>query len=167
MIYEFDHKVPVIPTSAFVAKSADVIGDVTLGENVNIWFGAVLRSDGMPIEIGYNTNVQDNCVIHITDRDFPVEIGNNVTIGHGAIIHACKIGNYSLIGMGAIILDGAEIGDYTLIGAGAVVTPGKKIPSGVLCVGSPARVIRELSEEEKRDLEKSADNYIKLAKKYK
>lgn len=167
MIYEFDHKVPMIPKSVFVAESADIIGDVTLGENVNIWFGAVLRSDGAPIEVGYNTNIQDNCVLHINKGDFPVKIGNNVTIGHGAIIHACKVGNYSLIGMGAIVLDEAEIGDYTLIGAGSVVTPGKKIPSGVLCVGSPARVVRELSEEEKRNLEKSADNYIKLAREYK
>lgn len=167
MIYSFENIEPSIPKSAFVAESADVIGNVTLGENVNIWFGAVLRGDGMPITVGNNTNIQDNCVVHITDREFETTIGSNVTIGHGAIVHSCTIGNNSLIGMGSIILDGAQIGDHTLIGAGAVVTPGKKIPSGVLCLGSPAKVVRELSEEEKKDLEDSAKKYVELSRKYK
>lgn len=167
MIYSFEEKSPNIHEDVFIAPSADIIGDVTLEKDVNIWFGAVLRADAMPIYVGKGTNIQDNSVVHITDNKFDTYIGENVTIGHNAIIHACKIGNNCLIGMGAIILDGAEIGDNTIVAAGSVVPPGKKMPSGVLCMGSPAKVVRELTEEDRNHLIKSAQGYIELSKKYK
>lgn len=165
MIYNFEDKKPQIAGSAFIADSTDIIGEVSIGELCGIWFGTVIRADGKSVKVGKGTNIQDNCTVHISN-EYSTEIGEYVTIGHGAIVHACKVGDYSLIGMGAIVLDGAEVGAYTIIGAGSVVTPRTKIPSGVLALGSPARVIRELSEEEKKSLEKSAEHYIELAKKY-
>lgn len=165
MIYSFEGKKPQIAESAFIADSADVIGEVSIDEQCSIWFGTVIRADGKSVTVGKGTNIQDNCTVHI-GGEHSTEIGQYVTIGHRAIVHACKVGNYSLIGMGAIVLNGAEVGDYTIIGAGSVVTKGTKIPSGVLAIGTPARVIRELSEEEKLSLGRSAENYIELAKKY-
>jgi carbonic anhydrase/acetyltransferase-like protein (isoleucine patch superfamily) len=166
MIYKFQHKHPIIDERTFIAQSADIIGDVTIEEDCSIWFGAVVRGDDNYIKIGRGTNIQDNCTIHIGGSDYPTEIGQYVTVGHGAIVHACKVGDYCLIGMGAMVLDGAEIGEYTIVGAGSVVTGGKKIPSGVLVLGSPGKVVRELSDEEKRSLEKSAEHYIELSKQY-
>ncbi|OPJ56768.1 gamma carbonic anhydrase family protein [Alkalithermobacter paradoxus] len=166
MIKEYQGFKPNIPSSCFVAQSADVIGNVSMGENTNIWYSCVLRGDANEIIIGQNTNVQDGTVIHVS-TDNNTEIGDYVTIGHNAIIHACKIGNYSLIGMGAIVLDGAKVGDYTLIGAGSLVPPGKVIPSGVLAYGNPAKVVRELTDEEKKSLEKSAVDYVEYAEKHK
>lgn len=166
MIYNFEDKRPEIAESAFVAESTDIIGEVLIGEQCSIWFGTVIRADGRSVEVGKGTNIQDNCTIHISS-DYSTNIGEYVTVGHGAIIHACKIGDYSLIGMGAIVLDGAEVGDYTIIGAGSVVTPRTKIPSGVLALGTPVRVVRELSKEEKLSLKQSAEKYIELAVKYK
>jgi len=167
MIRNFEDKRPNIHEEVFVADSADIIGDVTLEKNVNIWFGAVLRADGMPIYVGEGTNIQDNCVVHIHNEKFSTYIGKNVTVGHSAIVHACKVGDNCLIGMGAIILDGAEIGSNTIVAAGSIVPPGKIIPSGVLCMGSPVKVLRDLTEEEKLELIVSAENYIKLSKQYK
>jgi carbonic anhydrase/acetyltransferase-like protein (isoleucine patch superfamily) len=167
MIYKFENKYPDIAECAFIAPSADIIGEVTIAEDCSIWFGTVLRADDNYIKIGKGTNIQDNCTVHIAGAKYPTEIGEYVTVGHGAIVHACKVGNYCLVGMGAIVLDGAEIGDYTIIGAGSVVTGRKSIPSGVLAIGSPAKVIRELTEEEKKSLEKSAQNYIELSRKFK
>lgn len=166
MIKRYDGCNPKISNSCFIAGSADVIGKVTMGENTNIWYNCVLRGDENEIIIGSNTNIQDGTVVHI-DKDFKTEIGNYVTIGHKALIHACKIGNYSLVGMGSIVLNGAEIGDYSLIGAGSLIPPGKKIPSGVLAYGSPVKIIRELTEEEKKSLEKSAVDYVEFARKHK
>lgn len=166
MIKSYGEKNPNIPNSCFIANSADLIGNVKLGENTNIWYHCVLRGDENEIIIGENTNIQDGTVVHIS-KDNNTEIGNYVTIGHKAIIHACKIGNYSLIGMGAIVLDGSEVGEYTLIGAGSLVPPGKKIPSGVLAYGNPIKIIRELTEEEKKSLEKSAIEYVEYAQKHK
>lgn len=153
MIYEFDEKYPKIAGSAFIAKSADIIGDVTIEEDCSIWFGAVLRGDENYIKVGKGTNIQDNSTVHIAGIEYPAEIGEYVTIGHGAVIHACKIGSCTLVGMGAIVLDGAEIGDYAIIGAGSLVTGGTKIPSGVMALGSPAKVVRELTDKEKSNLE--------------
>lgn len=166
MIYKFEEKCPKIHASAYIAQSADIIGNVTIEEQCSIWFNAVLRGDENYIKVGKGTNIQDNCTVHIAGSKYPAEIGEFVTVGHGAIVHACKVGNHCLIGMGSIILDGAEIGDYTIIGAGSVVTGGKKIPSGVLAIGSPARVVRELTSEERKGLEESAQNYIELSKKF-
>ena len=165
MVHQFDGKVPKVHKHSFIAASADVIGNVSIGEYSNIWFGAVLRGDMDYISIGEYSNIQDNCTVH-NDEDFPVYIGDYVTIGHNAIIHGCSILSYSLIGMGSTILNGAEIGEYTIIGAGSLVTQGKKIPSGVLCMGVPAKVIRELTIEEKESLKKSAKHYVELSLRY-
>lgn len=165
MIHQFEGQIPNVHKQAFIASSADVIGNVSIGEYSSIWFGAVLRGDLNSMSIGDYTNVQDNSTVH-NDENFAVNIGDYVTIGHNAIVHGCKISNYTLIGMGSTILNGAEIGEYTIIGAGSLVTQGKKIPSGVLCMGVPARVIRELTIEEKDDLKESALYYAELAVKY-
>jgi carbonic anhydrase/acetyltransferase-like protein (isoleucine patch superfamily) len=167
MLYKYQDKYPKVADSAFIAQSADIVGDVVIEEDCSIWFGAVLRGDENYIKVGKGTNIQDNATVHITGDKYSTEIGEYVTVGHGAIVHACKIGNFCLVGMGAIVLDGAEVGDYTIIGAGSVVTGGKKIPSGVLVLGSPGKVIRELTDEEKVNLENSAQNYIDLSKKFK
>lgn len=166
MIYEYNGKKPVIKENVFLAKSADLIGDVVLEKNCTVLFGAVLRGDINSIHIGSRSNIQDNCVVHVDEGDLNVHIGNNVTIGHGAILHGCKINDNSLIGMGSIILNGVEIGSNTIIGAGSLVTSNKKIPSGVLCMGSPARVIRELSESEIASIKESAQDYMDLNKNF-
>lgn len=165
MIHQFDGQIPKVHKNSFIASSADVIGNVSIGEYSNIWFGAVLRGDMDSLSIGHNTNVQDNSTVH-NDDNFPVSIGDYVTIGHNCIIHGCKISNNTLIGMGSTILNGAEIGEYSIIGAGSLVTQGKKIPSGVLCMGVPAKVIRELTMEEKESIKKSAQHYVELSMKY-
>jgi len=164
-MYQFDGKMPKVHKHSFIASSADIIGNVSIGEYSNIWFGTVLRGDMDYISIGEYTNIQDNCTVH-NDDDYSVNIGDYVTIGHNAVIHGCKISSYTLIGMGSTILNGAEIGEYTIIGAGSLVTQGKKIPSGVLCMGVPAKVIRELTMEEKESLKKSAEHYVELSNKY-
>lgn len=150
----------------FVADGAKIIGDVIIGENSSVWFNAVIRGDSNSIVIGENTNVQDNAVLH-TSHSNGLKIGDNVTIGHGAIVHGCTIGNNVLIGMGAIVLDGAVVGDNCMIGAGALVTQNKVIPEGALCFGNPAKVVRELTEEEKSSIIENAKEYVKEAKSYK
>ncbi len=167
MIYSFDDIGPNIHQEVFIAPSADIIGDVTLEKDVNIWYGAVLRADGMPIFVGEGSNIQDNSVVHINHHKCGTRVGKNVTVGHNAILHACNIGDNCLIGMGAIILDGAEIGDNTIIAAGSLIPPNKKIPSGVLCMGSPVKVVRELTEEDRESLINSSRYYVELSKKYK
>jgi len=157
---------PKIDESAFIAGSADIVGKVNIEKNANIWYGTVLRADDNYITVGENTNIQDGSVVHISEGHSTI-IGKNVTIGHKSIIHGCEIGDNTLIGMGSIILDGAKVGEFTLLGAGSLVPPGKEIPSGVLAMGSPAKVIRELSEEEKENLTKSAIKYVKLANNHK
>jgi len=157
---------PKIDESAFIAESADIVGKVNIEKNANIWYGTVLRADDNYITVGENTNIQDGSVVHISEGH-PTIIGKNVTIGHKSIIHGCEIGDNTLIGMGSIVLDGAKVGEFTLLGAGSLVPPGKEIPSGVLAMGSPAKVIRELSEEEKESLTKSAIKYVKLANNHK
>ena len=166
MIKGYNGIEPNIDQTVFIAETADIIGKVTIGKNSNIWYNTVIRADINTIEIGENTNIQDGSVVHVADN-FKTIIGDNVTVGHKALVHGCRVGNNTLIGMGAIVLDGAEIGEYTLLGAGSLVPPGKKIPSGVLALGSPAKVIRELSEEEKQNLVKSALKYVKTANNYK
>ncbi len=151
--------------NVFIAENAKLIGDVRLGEKVSIWFGAVLRADLAPIIVGDLSNVQDNTVIHV-DKDIPAIIGKGVTIGHSAVIHACEIKDFSLIGMGAIILDKAVIGDHTVVAAGTVIPPGKEIPPCVLVMGVPGKVVRELTEEEIKGLEEHSLNYWKLAESY-
>jgi carbonic anhydrase/acetyltransferase-like protein (isoleucine patch superfamily) len=165
MIIEYNGHKPDMDESCFVAENATVIGRVKMGENSSIWFGTVVRGDSSDIIIGENTNIQDNCTIHVNDGQ-PTLIGDNVTAGHGAIIHACTIGNNVLIGMGAIVLDGAEIGDNVIIGAGALVPPNKKIPSNSMVMGTPAKIVRELSEEDRKSIIETALHYVELAKEY-
>jgi carbonic anhydrase/acetyltransferase-like protein (isoleucine patch superfamily) len=151
---------PKIHPSVFVADGAQIIGDVEIGKDASVWFNTVIRGDVHYIRIGVRTNIQDNTVVHVTNKKFPTEIGSNVTVGHSAVIHACTIRDYCLIGMGAIVLDGAEIGPYSLIAAGAVVTMGTIIPEGMLAAGIPAKIVRPLTTDEKQSLVQSAQNYI-------
>lgn len=150
---------PVLGANVYIAKSATVIGDVTLGESSSVWYGAVLRGDINRIEVGHHSNVQDNAVLHLAD-DYPCLVGNWVTIGHSANVHACTIGDECLIGMGATVLDGAVIGEQSLIGANALVTPGMQIPPGSLVVGAPAKVKRALTDEERAGLKHWAEKYV-------
>lgn len=166
MIKTYEGKIPTIHSSCYIAESADIIGDVKIVEMANIWFGAVIRGDINSITIGKNTNIQDNCVLHV-EKNSPLYIGDDVTVGHGAILHGCSIGNGSLIGMGSIVLNNAIIGTQTLVGAGSLIPEGKHIPDGVLCMGSPVKIIRELTDEEKQKLTESATKYVTLSNKYK
>lgn len=154
---------PAIHPSAFVAEGAIVRGDVTLEQDVSIWYNAVLRADCDRIVVGAGTNIQDGCVVH-EDYGKPVVIGRDVTIGHGAIIHGCTVGDGTLIGMGAIVLNGAKIGSGCIIGAGALVTQGTIIPDGSLAFGSPARVVRPLTDEERERNIQSARRYVEEAR---
>ena len=165
MIISFKDKKPVIPDSVFVAESADLIGDVRAGENCSFWYNVTVRGDIAPVILGDNTNIQDNSVIHV-GHDVPAVIGSNVTIGHSAIIHACTIEDNTLIGMGAIILDFAVIGKESIVGAGALVTGGKKFPPRSLILGSPARRVRELTDEEIHGIYKNASSYVDILSDY-
>ncbi|EEA84378.1 MULTISPECIES: gamma carbonic anhydrase family protein [Peptacetobacter] len=164
MIKSFCGIEPQIEESVYVSESADIIGKVKIGKNSSVWYNAVVRGDDEEIIIGENTNIQDGSVLHGEEKTI---IGNNVTVGHRAIVHGAKIGDNSLIGMGAIVLDGAEIGEHCLVGAGALVTSNKKFEDGMLIIGSPAKAIRPLTDEEKKNLEKSADLYVKTAEEHK
>jgi carbonic anhydrase/acetyltransferase-like protein (isoleucine patch superfamily) len=149
----------------FVAGNATVIGDVTLGDGVSVWFGAVIRADKDRISIGRSSNVQDNAVVH-TSRGFPVTLGTQVSVGHGAILHGCTIGDRVLVGMGAIIMNGAEIGQESLIAAGAVVTEGTKIPPGSVVMGVPGKVVRPVSPEQAASIVRNSESYAELARSY-
>lgn len=151
-------KTPTIHPTAFVADNATLRGSVTLGANSSIFFGAVLRADREDITIGAGSNIQDNCVVHV-DNGYPVAVGDNVTVGHGAILHGCTVGDNTLIGMGAIVLNGAKIGKNCLIGAGALVTQNAVIPDGSMVIGSPAKVKRPLTEAEMASVRQSAADY--------
>ena len=155
-----------IDKSVFIADGAKVIGDVEICKNGSVWFNAVIRADLGSVQIGENSNVQDNAVVH-TSKDFGVQIGDNVTIGHSAIVHGCTVGNNVLIGMGAIVLDGAVIEDNCIIGAGTLVTHGKVIPTGSLAFGNPAKVVRQLTDDEIRSITDNAISYAENAKNYK
>jgi len=155
---------PVIDSEAFVADKAVIIGRVILKKGASVWYNAVLRADIADIVIGEYSNIQDNCVIHV-DYDTPAIIGDYVTVGHGAILHACKIGDNTLIGMGAVVLDRAIIPENCLVAAGALVPPGKTFPSGTLILGNPAKVARTLTPEEIQHLREHALSYYDLWKK--
>ena len=161
MLHQLSGRCPQISERAYVAPSADVIGAVKVEEGASIWFGAVLRADLAPITIGRSSNVQDGCVIHV-EREHPTTIGDFVTVGHGAVIHGSTIGNRVLVGMGAIILNGARIGDGALIGAGAVVTPGTEVPPNAMVLGTPGRVIRDLGPDNATKQQAWAENYQRL-----
>lgn len=164
-IYQLDDKIPHIAASAWVAGNAQVMGDVRLGENVSIWFNTTLRGDNDPITIGEGSNIQDGSVLH-TDEGVPLTIGRNVTVGHMVMLHGCTIGDESLIGIGAVVLNGAKIGKNCLVGAGSLVTEGKEFPDGSMILGSPAKVVRQLTPEQIEGLRYSARHYIANARRY-
>jgi carbonic anhydrase/acetyltransferase-like protein (isoleucine patch superfamily) len=166
VIRGFHGKLPVLGQGAWVADTALVIGDVTLGDNASVWYGTVVRGDGEKIRIGRNTNIQDNSVIHVETGTFPTIVGDDVTVGHAVVLHGCTIRNGALIGIGAIVLNGAEVGEGSLIAAGSLVSPGTKIPPGVLALGAPCRVKRELTEAEKQELRESPPHYVQLAREH-
>lgn len=165
MLIEVKGNKPKIGEGTFIAESSDIIGNVTIGKDCSIWFGAVLRAEESLIKIGNETNVQDNAVLHI-DKGYNVCIGDGVTIGHGAIIHGCNIEDECLIGMGAIILNGAKIGKNTMVAAGTLISQNKEIPEGVLVMGVPGRVVRELTEEEIEKIKKSRKEYVRMKNLY-
>lgn len=154
-----------MPECYYVADTAMVIGDVTLGKQSSIWFGAVLRGDIEPIVVGARSNIQDNSVAH-TSNGFPVILGDDVTVGHNVTLHGCTVGNNCLIGMGAVLLDGCEIGDNCIVGAGALVKQGYKVPANSMIVGAPARVIRKLSGEDFSNIKHYADRYVDLQERF-
>jgi carbonic anhydrase/acetyltransferase-like protein (isoleucine patch superfamily) len=161
-IYELDGVCPKLAESAWVADSAEVIGDVVLGDEVGIWFGVVIRGDTDAIRIGARTNIQDLSVLH-ADVGFPLSLGAGVTVGHKAMLHGCTVGDDSLIGIGAVVLNGAKVGKGCLVGAGALVTEGKEFPDGSMIIGSPAKVVRMLTPEQ---LHLSADHYVTNAQRF-
>lgn len=163
--YRLDDVAPAIDPTAWVAPSADLIGDVRAGPGASIWFGAIIRADNTPILIGSGSNIQDGAVCH-SDPGFPLTLGSNVTVGHQAILHGCMVGDGTLIGMGARVLNGAMISDNCLVGAGALVTEGKVFEPGMLIVGAPAKAIRPLTEEEIGRLRESARIYVVKARRY-
>jgi carbonic anhydrase/acetyltransferase-like protein (isoleucine patch superfamily) len=147
-------------------ESADVVGEVVLERDSSIWYNAVLRGDINKVRVGERTNIQDGCILHVTEQ-YPVEIGANVTVGHGAILHGCTVKDCCLIGMGAIVLDNAQVGPYSLVAAGALVREHSKVPEGMLVAGVPAKVVRPLTSEERRQLEQSAEGYVGYAQSHK
>lgn len=156
---------PKIHPSVFVAGGAHVIGNVEVAEDASIWFNCVLRGDINSIYIGERSNIQDGSIFHVTE-ELPVHVGNDVTVGHGAIVHGCRVEDGSLIGMGAVVLDRARVGKQALVAAGAVVREGFVVPDGMLVGGVPAKILRALSEEEKRLLLESAAHYVKYAERF-
>lgn len=161
MINEFNGIEPEIHPSVFIAPQAVVIGDVKIDEESSVWFNTVIRGDVNYIIIGKRTNIQDNSVLHVTTNTHPLVIGNEVTAGHGVILHGCTVEDRALIGMGAIVLDGAIVKSDSMVGAGSLVPPGFVVPSGVLVMGIPAKVKRELTENEINEIKQSSVNYVR------
>ncbi len=167
MIYSLgEHRVEMVGDDYFVADNATVVGLVRLENNASVWFNAVLRGDNELITVGENSNIQDGSVLH-TDPGVPLTIGKNVTVGHKVMLHGCTIGDNSLIGINSVILNGAKIGSNCLIGANSLITEGKEIPDGSLVMGSPAKVIKQLTEEQQQGLIVSAETYVKNFKRFK
>ena len=169
MLIPFESHSPVAPDSALIAPGAALIGDVVLGDDVSIWFGAVLRGDINSIRIGARSNLQDGVVAHVNSEEtggYRTLVAEEATVGHRAILHGCRVGRRALVGMGAIILDGAEIGEEAMVAAGAVTRPGMKIPPRVLVRGVPGRIVRPLSDREIEHLAWSAKHYVELKNRY-
>ncbi|WP_372528497.1 gamma carbonic anhydrase family protein [Piscinibacter sp.] len=165
-LYQLDDHVPQLATGAWVADSAQVIGLVALGENANVWFGAVLRGDNELLSIGRGTNIQDGTVVH-TDIGYPVTLGERVTVGHQVMLHGCTVGDESLIGIQSVLLNGAKIGRQCVVGAGSLVTAGTEFPDGSLIMGRPAKVVRPLTPEQIEGLRQNAEHYIENARRFK
>ncbi len=166
MLYPFQGKKPIVDNSVFIAPGARIIGDVTIGKNSTVWFNAVLRGDEGPITIGEKTSIQDNVTCHLYEGA-PLVIGDEVTVGHNAILHGCTINRRSIIGMGSTILDGAIIGEECIIGANTLISPGKNIPPRSLVVGSPGKVVRQLTEKDFILIQLSIDTYVEKGTLYK
>ena len=164
-VYQLDSFTPRIADTAWVADSAQVIGAVELAEGASIWFGAILRGDNEPMRIGRNSNVQDGSMLH-SDPGSPLTLGENVTVGHQVMLHGCTVGDGSLIGIKAVVLNGAKIGKNCLVGAGSLVTEGKEFPDGSMILGSPAKLVRELTPEQIAGLSRAAQHYVDNAKRY-
>ena len=164
-VYEVDGKTPQVDSTAWIADSAQVMGHVTLGPDASVWFGCVLRGDTESMTIGEGSNIQDLTVMH-ADHGLPLTIGKHVTVGHKVMLHGCTIGDESLIGIGAIVLNGARIGKNCLVGAGSLVTEGKEFPDGSMIMGTPAKLVRQLTPEQIEGLRQSAQHYIDNARKF-
>ncbi len=165
-VYELKGVRPVLGRDVFIAENASVIGDVHLGDEASVWFGAVLRGDYFSIRVGARSNIQDNTVVHITSGTAKTTIGEDVVVGHSAIIHGATIGNRCLIGMGSIVLDNAIVGDDSLVAAGSLVTPDTVIPPRRVAMGRPARVVREVSEADLASIRNGAANYLRYAREF-
>lgn len=166
MLKGYSGQFPRVDPTAFIEASAQVVGDVTVGPSASIWFTAVVRGDVHFIRIGERTNIQDGSVLHVTRRTHPLLVGREVTVGHRVTLHGCTIRDRCLIGMGAVVLDGAVVGEESLVGAGALIPEGMMVPPRTLVIGIPAKVKRELTEEERSFLVQSAQNYVDLAEIY-
>lgn len=162
-VYEVDGKAPQVAPSAWIADSAEVMGNVTVGPDASIWFGCVLRGDTESMSIGEGSNIQDLTVMH-ADRGLPLTVGKHVTVGHKVMLHGCTIGDETLIGIGAVVLNGAKIGKNCLVGAGSLVTEGKEFPDGSMIMGTPAKVVRQLTPEQIEGLRSSAKHYMENAR---
>ncbi len=166
MIATYKGKVPEIPASVYIAQNAVVLGDVVIGPASSVWFNAVVRGDENYIRIGARTNVQDNCVLHVTHKTHPLFVGDDVTIGHGAIVHGCRIKNACLIGIGAIVLDGSVVGEESIVAAGSVVKEGMIVPPRTLVAGVPAVIKRQLTQEDIDYIMGLTRNYIEMTRSY-
>ena len=164
-VYQLDTLTPHLAETAWVADSAQVIGNVELAEGASVWFGAILRGDNEVMRIGKNSNIQDGSMLH-ADPGFPLTLGENVTIGHQVMLHGCTVGDGSLIGIKAVVLNGAKIGKNCLVAAGALVTEGKEFPDGSMIMGAPAKVVRPLTAEQVAGLARAARHYVDNAKRY-
>lgn len=167
MIRAYQGKTPRIAASAYIDPSAQVIGDVEIGERSSVWPNAVIRGDVNFIRIGEETNIQDNCVVHVDSGHFPTIVGNRVTVGHGVILHGCTVEDDCVIGIGAIVLNGAKVGRGSIVAAGALVPEGMEIPPNSVVMGVPAKVRREVTEEERKRFEQNCRNYVRYAQTYK
>ncbi|WP_426454952.1 gamma carbonic anhydrase family protein [Paenibacillus sp. S-38] len=165
MLHSYNGIFPRVHPSVFLAPGVQIIGDVEIGEGASIWYNAVLRGDLAPIRIGRRTNIQDGCIGHV-NTDQPLIIEDEVSVGHGAIIHGCRIGKGTLIGMGAIVLNGADIGEYALLGAGSLITENKTVPPFTLSLGSPARTVRELAEADLARMKRTMESYCVKGEEY-
>ncbi len=166
MIYNYKDLQPKLAPDVFVAPDAWVIGDVEIGAGSSVWFGSVVRGDVHYIRIGENTNIQDHSVLHVTGGKFALEIGNNVTLGHRVTVHGCTLRDHAFVGIGATVLDNCEIGEFGFLAAGALLTPGKKIPPRMVAMGSPAKVVREITPEEEAMMIRTAEKYRNLGRDY-
>lgn len=164
-VYSLEHITPQVDATAWVADSAQVMGNVVLEADSSVWFNAVIRGDNEPIRVGRGSNIQDGCVLH-SDHGLPLTVGDRVTVGHQVMLHGCTIGDESLIGIGAVVLNGARIGKNCLVGAGSLVTEGKEFPDGSMIMGSPAKVVRQLTPEQIEGLRRSARGYQENARRF-